>query len=100
MAKKKELELYVGNCLYCNKSLYSNMGGWIASPKFTPTRVMRYFCHNGKEGSCFDRYSSFTYQLQLNAEMAHVSTLDTNWEDKPPYKQMIENFFKEGKINR
>ena len=88
MAKIKERVLYVNNCFYCNKSLYSNMGGWIASPKFTPTRVTRYFCHDGKDGSCFDKYCNFVQDLKLNAEMAHVSTLDTNWQDNPPYKKI------------
>ena len=94
---KKEPTLYVANCFYCNKSLYSNTGGWIASPKFEPTRVTRYFCHDGKDGSCFDKYCNFTQELKLNAEMAHVSTFNTNWENNPPYKQMIEEFLQKGK---
>jgi len=94
MSKSKELSLYVSNCFYCNKGLYSDMGGWIASPKFHPTRIIRYFCHNGKNGSCFDKYSVFIRDLTLNAEMAHVSTLDTSWQDKQPFKKMIEDFLK------
>lgn len=97
MSKSKEPVLYIGNCLYCDKGLYSNMGGWIASPKFTPTRVVRHFCHNGKDGSCFDRYCNFINDLQINAEMAHVSTLETDWQNRLPYKQMIEEFLKKGK---
>ena len=29
------------------------MGGWII------THTKKYFCHDGKDGSCFDKYCNF-----------------------------------------
>lgn len=48
--KSKVLSLVCGYCLVCNKQLDSDMGGWIVTHK------KQRFCHNGKEGSCFDKY--------------------------------------------
>ena len=94
----KEKALYVGNCAYCDKQLVSNAGGWITSHRKDPaTKTNLKFCHDGTENSCFDKFCRFTYELQLNAEMAHVSTLDNNWLNKAPYKEMIENFLKNKK---
>ena len=39
-----------GYCEECNKELISDAGGWIV------TANKQYFCHNGKDGSCFDNY--------------------------------------------
>ena len=41
---------YCGHCEWCNKELTSDMGGWIVTAK------KQYFCHNGREGSCFDQF--------------------------------------------
>lgn len=48
--KPKEHILICGVCETCKKQLMSNMGGWIVTAK------KKYFCHDGKEGSCFDNY--------------------------------------------
>jgi len=39
-----------GYCEECNKELLSNEGGWII------THTKKYFCHDGRDGSCFDNY--------------------------------------------
>ena len=48
--KQEEKSFICGKCKSCNKELVSDAGGWIV------TAIKEYFCHNGKEGSCFDRY--------------------------------------------
>ena len=56
MAKKKswvrskEKLIICGNCEVCNKELTSDMGGWIVNAQ------KKRFCHEGKDGSCFDKY--------------------------------------------
>ena len=56
-AKKKDLEqkvntesLSVDIVTWCKKELLNTMGGWII------TYSKKYFCHDGKDGSCFDKY--------------------------------------------
>ena len=39
-----------GYCEECGKQLISDAGGWII------TATKKYFCHDGKDGSCFDNY--------------------------------------------
>ena len=34
----------------CERELLSNDGGWIINAE------KKYFCHDGKDGSCFDQY--------------------------------------------
>ena len=45
-------------CEECNKELLSNEGGWII------THTKKYFCHDGKDGSCFDNYCELKYKQQ------------------------------------
>ena len=40
-----------GYCEECNKELLSNEGGWIIS-----YNNKKYYCHDGKDGSCYDNY--------------------------------------------
>ena len=47
---KKEVVRLCGICEECNKELLSNEGGWII------TASKKYFCHDGRDGSCFDNY--------------------------------------------
>ena len=47
---KKNVVRLCGICEECNKELLSNEGGWII------THTKKYFCHDGKDGSCFDNY--------------------------------------------
>ena len=48
--KPKLKSLICGYCKECNKQLMSDEGGWIVTLK------KEYFCHDGKDGSCFDNY--------------------------------------------
>ena len=48
--KRKSTVLLCGICGECGKELLSNEGGWII------TASKKYFCHDGKDGSCFDNY--------------------------------------------
>ena len=48
--KKPERSFMCGYCEECGKQLISDDGGWII------TANKQYFCHDGKDGSCFDKY--------------------------------------------
>jgi len=48
--KSKYQEFICGYCTWCRKELLNTMGGWII------THTKKYFCHDGKDGSCFDNY--------------------------------------------
>ena len=48
--RKINQSYYCGHCKVCNKELTSDMGGWIVTAK------KQYFCHDGKDGSCFDQF--------------------------------------------
>ena len=48
--KKPSKSLICGYCETCNRQLMSDEGGWIV------TANKQYFCHDGKDGSCFDNY--------------------------------------------
>tara|TARA_R100001230_G_C5572871_1_gene94069 strand:- start:331 stop:564 length:234 start_codon:yes stop_codon:yes gene_type:complete len=39
-----------GYCVECNKELLNIDGGWIINAEH------KHFCHDGKDGSCFDNY--------------------------------------------
>ena len=49
--KKQSSVRLCGYCEECNKELLSNEGGWIIS-----YNNKKYYCHNGKDGSCYDNY--------------------------------------------
>ena len=57
--------LVCGHCKSCNKELISNAGGWIVTHK------REYFCHDGKEGSCFDVYCELKYKQQQEKQYAN-----------------------------
>ena len=48
--KSKNRTFICGYCDWCKKELLSDEGGWII------THTKKYFCHDGKDGSCFDNY--------------------------------------------
>ena len=48
--KKQNSVRLCGICEECNRELLSNEGGWIINGD------KKYFCHDGKDGSCFDNY--------------------------------------------
>jgi len=56
--RPKEQLLICGYCEVCNKELTSDMGGWIVNAQ------KKRFCHNGKDGSCFDNYCMIKIKQQ------------------------------------
>ena len=59
---KKPTKCFIcGYCESCNKELINDEGGWII------TATKKYFCHDGKDGSCFDNYCE---QQKLRSEDA------------------------------
>ena len=56
--KQKLKSLICGYCQECNKQLMSDEGGWIVTAK------KQYFCHDGKDGSCFDNYCEIKLKQQ------------------------------------
>jgi len=70
VAKKKgwkkpiNLSLICGYCEWCKKQLLSDAGGWIVTAK------KQKFCHDGKDGSCFDNYCELKYKEQQEKQYA------------------------------
>ena len=62
--KRKNAVYNCGNCDWCGKALFSDMGGWIVNAQ------KKRFCHNGKDGSCFDNYC--VLQLKKQKENNYV----------------------------
>ena len=58
---KKQAILNCGWCHVCEKELLSNAGGWIINAE------KKYFCHEGREGSCFDNYCENKLKEKYNA---------------------------------
>ena len=76
--KKKEVVRLCGNCEECSKELLSNEGGWII------TASKKYFCHDGRDGSCFDNYCERKLKEKYNA--------GTLWkENEKTYEQEKQN---------
>ena len=49
--RNKTTVLLCGHCEECGRQLLSNEGGWIIS-----YNNKKYYCHDGKSGSCYDNY--------------------------------------------
>ena len=47
---KSKAVMAVGWCGVCQKELLSDAGGWIVNAE------KKHFCHDGHDGSCFDKY--------------------------------------------
>jgi hypothetical protein len=47
---KSKALLICGWCNVCQKEMLSNEGGWIVNAE------KKHFCHDGRDGSCFDKY--------------------------------------------
>jgi hypothetical protein len=60
--KKKNTVFFCGNCQWCNKELTSDMGGWIVNAE------KKHFCHNGLDGSCFDKYCESKSSIEDSGE--------------------------------
>ena len=48
--KRKNAVYNCGNCDWCGKVLFSDMGSWIVNAE------KKHFCHNSKDYLCFDQY--------------------------------------------
>ena len=69
--RKKNQSLICGYCETCNRELMSDEGGWII------TANKQYFCHDGKDGSCFDLYCNIKLEQQQENDNAR-----TLWKSK------------------
>ena len=56
---KRNLTLVCEYCMMCKRQLLSNEGGWIINAE------KKHFCHDGRDGSCFDKYA----KEKLNARI-------------------------------
>ena len=56
---------------FSKKELLNTMGGWIITHK------KQYFCHDGKDGSCFDLYCNIKLEQQQENDNAR-----TLWKSK------------------
>ena len=75
---KKQAILTCGWCHVCEKELLSNAGGWIINAD------KKYFCHEGREGSCFYNYCENKLKEKYNA--------GTLWkENEKTYEQEKQN---------
>ena len=61
--KSKYREFICGYCTWCKKELLNIMGGWII------TYSKKYFCHDGKDGSCLDKYCNLKKEKQCQDTM-------------------------------
>ena len=62
-----------GYCEECNKELLSNEGGWIIS-----YNNKKYYCHDGKDGSCYDNYCKLKQKEKYNAGTLWKENEETN----------------------
>ena len=60
---RKNIEFVCGYCFSCNKELLNTMGGWIINAE------KKHFCHDGRDGSCFDKYCNIKKEAQCQDTM-------------------------------
>ena len=73
---KKPAILTCGWCHVCEKELLSNAGGWIINAD------KKYFCHEGREGSCFDNYCQRKLKEKQNAGTLWKKNEETYEQEK------------------
>ena len=61
--KNKYREFVCGYCNWCKKELVNPMGGWIINAE------KKHFCHDGRDGSCFDKYCHIKKEAQCQDTM-------------------------------
>jgi hypothetical protein len=61
--KSKYREFICGYCNWCKKELLNTMGGWIINGE------KKHFCHDGRDGSCFDKYCHIKKEAQCQDTM-------------------------------
>ena len=59
--KTKDRIFVCGYCNMCEKELLNNEGGWIINGE------KKHFCHDGRDGSCFDNYCQRKLKEKYNA---------------------------------
>ena len=76
--KKKSTVLLCGTCEECGRQLLSNEGGWIIS-----YNNKKYYCHDGKSGSCYDNYCErkLKEQKDANGRKKEVQLYES-WKEK------------------
>ena len=75
--KNKSTVLLCGICGECGRELLNTDGGWII------THSKKYFCHDGKDGSCFDNYCERKYKENNNANGRKKEVqLYESWKEK------------------
>ena len=73
---RKNVVIVCGYCLMCKRQLLSNEGGWII------THTKKYFCHDGKDGSCFDNYCERKLKEKYNAGTLWKKNEETYEQEK------------------
>jgi len=75
--KNKSTVLLCGICGECGRELLNTDGGWII------THSKKYFCHDGKDGSCFDNYCERKYKENNNTNGRKKEVqLYESWKEK------------------
>ena len=63
---KSKVKVFIcGYCNYCNKELLNNEGGWIINAE------KKHYCHDGRDGSCFDKYIKEKHNVREENEKAY-----------------------------
>ena len=60
---KRKMVRICGICNQCGKEMLSDAGGWIINAE------KKHFCHDGRDGSCFDKYCHTKKEAQCRDTM-------------------------------
>ena len=71
--KAKNKTFICGYCDWCKKELLSDEGGWIINLE------RKYFCHNGKDELCFDKYINYKKEKQYANGRKKEVQLHKSW---------------------
>ena len=71
--KSKNRIFICGYCDWCKKELLSDEGGWIINLE------RKYFCHNGKDELCFDKYLNHKKEKQYANGRKEKVQLHESW---------------------
>ena len=71
--KAKNKTFICGYCNWCEKELLSDEGGWIINLE------RKYFCHNGKDELCFDKYINYKKEKQYANGRKKEVQLHKSW---------------------
>ena len=74
---KSKVRVFIcGYCNYCNKELLNNEGGWIINGE------KKHYCHDGRDGSCFDNYCQRKLKEKQNAGTLWKKNEETYEQEK------------------